>query len=153
MVDVTIQYDDEVSVAEMQALMEAMEGDESGRFPPSAVFHYSLRNAAREEVALRNGINVTARDPSGGLVGYMRIVSDRAYIHYVVDVMVHPDRQGERIGSTMVRAALDALINEGFIKVLLTAIPGKEDFYRRLGFRETMSPVLALRGEDFAEEH
>lgn len=147
--EIVTTFDDEVRVEEMQALMEAMDRDTSGRFPPSAIFHYPLRNAEREARALEHGINVSARAADGTLVGYMRIVTDHAYIYYIVDVMVHPDHQGARIGSTMVQAALAELKRRGFIKVLLTAIPGKEEFYQRMGFRPTMSPVLALRGEDY----
>jgi hypothetical protein len=36
------------------------------------------------------------------------------------------------------------------MKIFLTALPGLEDFYRQFGFRETMSPVMTLRGEDEA---
>jgi predicted N-acetyltransferase YhbS len=148
---IQIRFDDVVTVDEMQNLMDRMEADRSGRFPPSAVFHYALRTREREEAALANGINVTARETDGTLVGYLRIVTDRAYIYYIVDVMVRPDRQGSRVGSRMVGTALDELKRRGFIKVLLTAIPGKEEFYKRMGFRETMSPVLALRGEDYVD--
>ena len=151
MAEVRVTFDDRVGVEEMMELMRAMEADRSGRFPPSAIFHYSLRTPEKEAAALEHGVNVTARDGSGLLVGYMRIVTDRAYIHYIVDVMVRPDRQGERIGSRIVQAALDHIKERGFIKVLLTAIPGKEEFYKRMGFKETMSPVLALRGEDYAD--
>jgi GNAT superfamily N-acetyltransferase len=147
--DIRITFDDTVTVEAMTGLMQAMEADQSGRFPPRAIFHYSLRNSEREAAALQHGINVTARAPGDRLVGYMRIVTDHAYIYYIVDVMVHPDWQGHRIGSRMVGAALDELKRRGFIKVLLTAIPGKEEFYKRMGFQETMSPVLALRGEDY----
>jgi len=149
MSDIVTTFDDKVGVGEMKKLMRAMEADTSGRFPPSAVFHYALRTDDREAAALEHGINVTARVPDGTLVGYMRIVTDQAYIYYIVDVMVHPGYQGSRIGSTMVQAALTELKRRGFIKVLLTAIPGKEEFYLRMGFKPTMSPVLALRGEDY----
>ena len=147
--EIVTRFDDAVGVDEMNALMRAMEADTSGRFPPRAIFHYSLRNDAREAAALEHGINVTSRLADGTLVGYMRIVTDHAYIYYIVDVMVHPGHQGSRIGSTMVQAALSELKRRGFIKVLLTAIPGKEEFYMRMGFKPTMSPVLALRGEDY----
>ena len=146
---ISTKFDDQVGVDEMNKLMRAMEADTSGQFPPSAIFHYSLRNSEREAAALEHGINVTARMPDGTLVGYMRIVTDHAYIYYIVDVMVHPGYQGSRIGSTMVEAALAELKRRGFIKVLLTAIPGKEEFYGRMGFKPTMSPVMALRGEDY----
>jgi GNAT superfamily N-acetyltransferase len=149
MSSIVTKFDDEVSVKEMNRLMRAMEADTSGRFPPAAIFHYALRNNEREATALRHGINVTSRIADGSLVGYMRIVTDHAYIYYIVDVMVHPGYQGSRIGSTMVQAALDELKRRGFIKVLLTAIPGKEEFYGRMGFKPTMSPVMALRGEDY----
>jgi GNAT superfamily N-acetyltransferase len=149
MSDIRITFDDAVTVEEMTELMRAMEADRSGRFPPSAIFHYSLRTPAREAAALSHGINVTARAERGTLLGYMRIVTDHAYIYYIVDVMVRPEAQGHRTGSRMVGAALDEIKRRGFIKVLLTAIPGKEDFYKRMGFKETMSPVLALRGEDY----
>lgn len=151
MSDVSTRFDDVVSVDEMMGLMTAMEEDRSGRFPPSAIFHYALRNSTREAKALEHGINVTARDADGSLIAYLRIVTDHAYIYYVVDVMVRPDRQGERIGSRMMHTVLEEVKRRGFIKVLLTAIPGKEEFYKRMGFRETMSPVLALRGEDYAD--
>jgi GNAT superfamily N-acetyltransferase len=149
MSEIVTTFDDDVSVGEVNALMRAMEADTSGRFPPRAIFHYSLRTDEREAAALEHGINVTARLADRSLVGYMRIVTDQAYIYYIVDVMVHPGHQGARIGSTMVQAALTELKRRGFIKVLLTAIPGKEEFYMRMGFKPTMSPVLALRGEDY----
>jgi GNAT superfamily N-acetyltransferase len=149
MSEVITTFDDEVGVEEIKVLMREMEADTSGRFPPSAVFHYPLRNDEREAAALEHGINVTSRLGDGTLAGYMRIVTDHAYIYYIVDVMVHPAHQGARIGSTMVQAALTELKRRGFIKVLLTAIPGKEEFYLRMGFKPTMSPVLALRGEDY----
>ena len=148
--EIVTTFDDAVTVDEINALMRAMEADTSGRFPPRAIFHYALRNDAREAAALEHGINVTSRLADRTLVGYMRIVTDQAYIYYIVDVMVHPEHQGLRIGSTMVQAALAELKRRGFIKVLLTAIPGKEEFYMRMGFKPTMSPVLALRGEDYA---
>ena len=148
-----LKFDDEVKGCEMNDLMDAMDQDDSGRFAARAIFHYSLRDDRKEEAALKFGINVTARNKeSGKMIGYLRVISDRAYIHYIVDVMVHPDVQGERVGSGMVKLTLEKLKELGFIKVLLTAIPGKEDFYKRMGFQKTMSPVLALRGEDYASE-
>ena len=147
-----IIFDDNVEVREMQVLMTAMSASDTGRFPAKAIFHYSLRSVEKEEVALQYGINVTARDDEGVLVGYLRVISDRSYIHYIVDVMVRPDCQGERVGSALVSHTLARLQESGFIKVILTAIPGKEEFYKRLGFQETMSPVLVLRGEDYPIE-
>lgn len=144
-----LKFDDGVTADEMSALMKAMEIDEGGRFPARAIFHYDLRDPERETIALNHGINVTARDEAGALVGTVRIITDQSYIFYIVDVMVHPSKQGTRVGSGLMELALTEIKKRGFIKVLLTAIPGREDFYLRLGFKPTMSPVLALRGEDY----
>ena len=57
---IVTKFDDEVSVKEMNRLMRAMEADTSGQFPPSAIFHYALRNDERESAALKHGINVGA---------------------------------------------------------------------------------------------
>lgn len=152
MTEMIFKYDDVVSVEEMNALLKAMTFDDKGRFPVEAIFHYSLRNTEKEKIALDYGINVTARNKQGDLAGYLRVISDRSYIHYIVDVMVPPGVQGGGVGSKLVGVAIDELKKQGFIKVLLTAIPGKEEFYKRMGFQETMSPVLALRGEDYRSE-
>lgn len=147
--DIIYSFDDSVSLDELKSLMQKMTEDDSGTFPAEAIFHYAIRSDVKEGKALNYGINVTARSEEGQLIGYLRIVSDRAYIHYIVDVMVLPEHQGVRIGSELVNCALEALKESGFIKIILTAIPGKEDFYKRMGFKETMSPVLALQGEDY----
>ena len=144
-----LSFDDEVMVSEMQTLMASMDEQGGGRFAPKDIFHYSLRDAEKEEVALAAGLNVTVRNSDGTLVGYLRVITDRSYIHYIVDVMVAPKLQGLRLGSKMVHFAIEQLKKGGFIKILLTAIPGKEAFYERMGFKQTMSPVLALRGEDY----
>jgi hypothetical protein len=38
--------------------------------------------------------------------------------------------------------------SNGFIKIFLTAIPGREAFYEKFGFKPAISTVLQLRGED-----
>lgn len=147
-----IRFDDEVTVSEIQDLMQRMDAVEAERFAARDIFHYGLRNPAKEQAALDGGVNVTLRDTAGDLLGYMRVVTDGSYIHYIVDVMVDPACQGGRMGSQMVQYAVDELKKGGFIKILLTAIPGKEAFYQRMGFQQTMSPVLALRGEDYMDQ-
>jgi GNAT superfamily N-acetyltransferase len=144
-----ICFDDcSVTVAELEELLDAMD-DAPMRFPARAVFHRSLRTAEKEQAALDNTISVTARH-SDKLVGFLRIVTDRAYFYYLCDVMVHPGWQRRGIGRQLVEVAVRTCRTRGYMKIFLTSLPGLEGFYRGFGFRESMSPVMTLRGEDEA---
>jgi GNAT superfamily N-acetyltransferase len=143
------QFDDrEVTLDELESLLDAM-NEAPMAFPAAAVFHRSLRNREQEAASLRHTISCTLRD-RGVLVGFLRIVTDRAYFYYLCDVMIHPDWQRRGLGSRLVESSVQECRRRGYMKIFLTALPGLEDFYRRFGFRATMSPVLTLRGEDEA---
>lgn len=140
--------DKNVSVKEFFMLVESLEGCTEDRFPASSVFHTSLRNESKEKLSLDNSISVSARD-GNRLVGFLKIVTDYSYIYNIVDVMVSPEYRGRGIARKLINMTLDEAKKNGFIKVSLTAIPGKEDFYKSFGFKEGMSTVLSLRGEDY----
>ena len=144
------RFDDRgVTVAELEALLDAM-NDARMAFPAAAVFHRSLRTPERETTSLQHTISATLRDDGGGLVGFLRIVTDHAYFYYLCDVMIHPAWQNRGLGSRLVESAVHECRRRGYMKIFLTSLPGLEDFYRRFGFRSTLSPVLTLRGEDEA---
>ena len=147
--EIAIAYADRVTVAELDGLMDAME-TANDPIPARKVFHRSLRAPDKEATSLANVISVTARR-GGALLGYLRVLTDRAYIYYILDVMVHPDWRGQGIGTALLSEALQQCRRNGFIKIFLTAIPGKESFYAKFGFKPGMSPVLTLRGEDERE--
>jgi GNAT superfamily N-acetyltransferase len=140
--------DREVTVAELEGLLDAM-NQAVMPFPAAAVFHRSLRTPEREATALTHTLSCTLRD-GGILVGFLRIVTDHAYFYYLCDVMIHPAWQGRGLGTQLVESAVQECRRRGYMKIFLTSLPGLEDFYRRFGFRETMSPVMTLRGEDEA---
>jgi len=146
------KYDDDVSVEELFLLIERMMSFDEDRFPAGNVFHVALRDEKKEEESLKNCISVTARGEDGILTGYLRILGDRVYIYYILDVMVDPSCRNNGVGAEMVRIAVDTARHNGFIKIFLTAIPGTEEFYSQFGFKEGMSPVLTLRGEDQTKE-
>lgn len=74
------------------------------------------------------------------LIGFGRAISDGAYQAAVHDVAVVPELQGQGIGSAIMREILKRLPQCNFI---LYAAPGKEDFYRKLGWRK-MKTGMAL---------
>jgi GNAT superfamily N-acetyltransferase len=142
-------FDDRgVTVEELEVLLDAMNGAQMA-FPAAAVFHRSLRTPELESASLQNTISATLRD-GGVLIGFLRIVTDHAYFYYLCDVMIHPAWQHRGLGSRLVESAVHECRRRGYMKIFLTSLPGLEDFYRRFGFRATMSPVLTLRGEDEA---
>ena len=143
------KFDDEVSSAELFELMKEMEKSTTDRFPAKNVFHYALRNNEKEKLSLENTISVTARDKSKKLIGYLRLLTDKAYMFYILDVMVDPDYRKLGIGKELLELTVDKSKENGFIKIFLTAIPGSEPFYESFGFKKGMSPVLTMRGEDY----
>ena len=102
MTSALITFDDKsVTVAELEALLDAMD-DAPMRFPAGAVFHRSLRTPEKEQAAPRqHDFSDRPRIPSE-LVGFLRIVTDRAYFYYLCDVMVHPGWQRRGIGRQLV---------------------------------------------------
>lgn len=75
------------------------------------------------------------------LVAAGRALSDGADCSYVCDVAVLPDYQGHGLGKQVV-ARLVAM-SRGHKKIILYAVPGKEAFYRKLGF-ERMLTAMAI---------
>lgn len=76
----------------------------------------------------------------GRLVGCGRALTDRQRYAVVFDVAVLPEFQGQGVGRSIMEALRTAC---GAAVVLLYAVPGKEDFYRKLGYRR-MTTAMAL---------
>lgn len=68
----------------------------------------------------------------GRLVGAGRAVADGIDCSYLCDVAVHPDFQGQGLGKAIIEKLKD--LSTGHRKIILYANPGKEGFYRKLGF-------------------
>jgi GNAT superfamily N-acetyltransferase len=82
-----------------------------------------------------------ARDADGRLVAAGRVLSDGADCAYVCDVAVHPDQQGRGVGAEVMSRLL--AMCAGHRKIILYAVPGKEPFYRKFGFRR-MRTAMAI---------
>ena len=82
---------------------------------------------------------------SGRLIGFGRAISDGVYQAAIYDVAVIPEFQGRGIGTTIVKNILSKLPSCNFI---LYTMPGKEDFYRKLGFRKMKTGMASFRKAD-----
>lgn len=75
----------------------------------------------------------------GRLVGAGRALADGADCSCLCDIAVLPSHQGTGVGQQIV-ARLVAL-SAGHKKIILYAVPGKEPFYRRFGFRRMLTAM------------
>ncbi len=75
------------------------------------------------------------------LVGAGRALSDGIDCSYIADIAVHPDFQGRGLGKAIVSKLVD--LSEGHRKIILYSNPGKEGFYKKLGFLR-MKTAMAI---------
>lgn len=77
----------------------------------------------------------------GRLVAAGRAVADGVDCSYLCDVAVLPSHQGTGLGSEIIRRLVER--SRGHRKIILYAVPGKEPFYRKFGFRR-MRTAMAI---------
>jgi ribosomal protein S18 acetylase RimI-like enzyme len=75
------------------------------------------------------------------LVGVGRALADGVDCSYICDVAVHPEYQRTGIGKSIIKKLMS--LSEGHKKIILYANPGKEGFYKTLGFKR-MSTAMAI---------
>lgn len=100
------------------------------------------------EKALKNGLyNVVAKH-NGEVIGMGRLVGDGVMYWYLQEIVVLPDYQGQGIGKSIVKNLLDYITKHtdpgNFTSVGLTAAPGKEPFYEKLGFEASSGMRLYI---------
>lgn len=76
----------------------------------------------------------------GRLIGFGRAISDGTYQAAIYDVAIKPGFQKRGLGTIIINDIVSRLPSCNFI---LYTMPGKEDFYRKLGFRK-MNTGMAM---------
>jgi ribosomal protein S18 acetylase RimI-like enzyme len=126
----TIEWDealDRVDWNELSALYRAAPlGDKSAQWLRTAFGNSRLRCFARD---------------AGRLVGAGRALADGVDCAYLCDIALLPSHQGLGLGRAIVQRLLEQV--RGHRKIILYAVPGKEGFYRALGFRR-MTTAMAI---------
>ena len=90
------------------------------------------RDPEKLKVAAENSYTVCSVFLDDAIVGFGRAISDGQYQSAIYDVVVHPKFQNEGIGKSIMNALLEKLPKGA--PVLIYSAPGKQDFYRKLGF-------------------
>ena len=70
-----------------------------------------------------------------------RAVADGVDCAYLCDIVVHPAYQGTGLGKELIQSLVD--LSKGHRKIILYAVPGREPFYARFGFRR-MNTAMAI---------
>lgn len=77
----------------------------------------------------------------GQLVGAGRALADGVDCSYLCDVALLPSHQGLGLGQQIVSRLVS--LSRGHKKIILYCVPGKEPFYKKLGFKR-MSTAMAI---------
>ena len=84
------------------------------------------------------------------LVGAGRALADGVDCSYICDVAIHPQWQGKGIGKSIIQKLID--LSEGHKKIILYANPGKEGFYKKLGFKRMNTAMAIFQNQAHALE-
>ncbi|MEW5725272.1 MAG: GNAT family N-acetyltransferase [Thermodesulfobacteriota bacterium] len=91
-----------------------------------------LREPDKLKIAAENSHTVCSAYCDGQIIGFGRALSDGHYQSAIYDVVVLPEYQNQGIGKAIMKALLEKLPKTG--PVLIYAVPGKQDFYKKFGF-------------------
>jgi ribosomal protein S18 acetylase RimI-like enzyme len=86
----------------------------------------------------------------GRLVGAGRAMADGVDAAYICDVALLPSHQGAGLGKQIVTELLR--LTKHHKKIILYSVPGKEPFYRSLGFRQMRTAMAIFEDQAKAYE-
>lgn len=84
------------------------------------------------------------------LVAVGRALADGADCSYICDVAVHPEAQGAGLGRAVVSKLVE--LSHGHKKIVLYSYPGKESFYKKLGFMRMSTAMAIFQNQEQALE-
>jgi len=82
------------------------------------------------------------------LIGVGRALADGIDCSYLCDVAVHPEFQGTGLGKAVILKLVE--LSTGHRKIILYANPGKEGFYKKLGFNRMSTAMAIFKDQDRA---
>ncbi len=103
------------------------------------------KTAAELEVVFTNSRYRCLVREGGRLVAVGRALADGADCSYLCDVAVLPSHQGKGLGKGVVKDLV--LQSQGHKKIILYSVPGKEGFYRKLGFMRMLTAMALFKDQ------
>lgn len=84
------------------------------------------------------------------LVGVGRALADGIDCSYICDVAVIPSHQGTGLGKEIIGRLIT--LSAGHKKIILYAVPGKEPFYKKFGFKRMRTAMAIFENQALAQE-
>ena len=88
------------------------------------------------ENAIKNSWYVSSIYNSDELIGFGRVISDGVHHALIVDLIIHPDYQGQGLGSKMLDRLVTKCNNSKIRDIQLFAAKDKFRFYEKFGFEK-----------------
>jgi ribosomal protein S18 acetylase RimI-like enzyme len=85
---------------------------------------------------------------AGKLIAVGRALADGFDASYLCDIAVHPEYQGQGIGRQIVLKLVE--FSSDHRKIILYAASGKEQFYRKLGFKRMTTAMAIFKNQEQA---
>ena len=99
----------------------------------------SFVDTDKHRISFENSYAVVFVYDEKKMIGFGRSISDGVRQSALYDIAIDPMYQGYGIGRKVVDILLDATPDCNFV---LYASPGKEDFYRKLGFKKMKTGMM-----------
>lgn len=85
------------------------------------------------------------------IIAFGRVIGDGRYYAMLADIVVDPNYQGKGLGSYLVTALNNQLTNYHFVN--LSAAPGADDFYKRMGWKKQKTAFIWPQGPKQLRQH
>jgi ribosomal protein S18 acetylase RimI-like enzyme len=106
------------------------------------------KNPKDLKLAFSNSLYKCFVRDGGLLVGAGRALADGIDCSYLCDVAVHPAFQGRGLGMAIIAKLKE--LSAGHRKIILYANPGKEGFYKKLGFMRMCTAMAIFQHQERA---
>lgn len=106
------------------------------------------KSAAHLKLVFGNSMFKWFASEEGKLVAAGRALADGADCSYICDIVVLPSHQGMGLGKELVaRLVADSKEHK---KIILYSVPGKESFYKKLGFLRLFTAMAIFQDRETA---
>ena len=108
------------------------------------------KNPADLKIAFTNSMFKCFVCDQGKLVGVGRALADGVDCSYICDVALLPSHQGRGHGKQIVSELV--ILSSRHKKIILYSVPGREPFYKKLGFKRMRTAMAIFENQGVALE-